>query len=257
MRFKSAILLAGLAVAAAVEAGPHTPPPGIAASSIPGGNWATGFIDYVRGGNVDPAGDFADPVRALGAVSGDMLDVVSLGDAGSITLSFAGLIVDVPNSPDFAVFENGFIDAGSGGIFGELARVEVSVNGTDWFRFPGLSATPAPVSSFGTLDPTNVRDLAGTYPAGVGTPFDLAVFGGAVNNVRYVRIIDIVGNGTALDAIGAPIYDPSPTTLPGGGFDLAGVGAVQLAPIPEPGTYALMAAGLVVVLTIARRRRRA
>ena len=36
-----------------------------------------------------------------------------------------------------------------------------------------------------------------------------------------------------------------------------GIGAIHLAPIPEPDTYVLMAAGLVVVLTIARRRRRA
>lgn len=262
MRCKIVIFLAGLAVATAVEAGPYTPPPGIPSASVPAGNWAAGFTAYLPGPNVDPLGSFADPARALGPASTfDSGDVVALGDGGSIILTFAGTIFNGPG-PDFAVFENGFADSGSGGFFGELAWVEVSSNGTNWFRFPGFSATPSPVGSFGTLDPTNIMGLAGTYPLGTGTPYDLDTFAGLVDNVRYVRIIDVIGDGREFESIpppfpANPIYDPSPTTPTAGGFDLSGVGAVHLAPVPEPSTYALMAAGLVVVLSIARRRRRA
>jgi hypothetical protein len=258
MRCKVASFLAGLVTVTAVEAGPFTPPPGIPATSVPAGNWATGFIDYLPGANVDLAGAFADPTRALDTPSGDQADVVSLGDGGSITLTFASAIFDGPGA-DFAVFENGFVDNSTGLVFGELGWVEVSSNGTSWLRFPGLSTSPG-IGTFSGLDPTNFSGLAGTYPITptvLGTPFDLSVFQGAADSVRYVRIVDIIGNGSVPDVIGNPIHDPSPTTSPGGGFDLSGVGVVHLAPIPEPGTYALMAAGLVVVLTIARRRRRA
>lgn len=258
MRCKVASFLAGLVAVTAVEAGPFTPPPGIPATSLPAENWATGFVDYLPGANADPAGPFANPAMALGPASGNPEEVVSLGDGGSIVLTFAGTITN-GSGADFAVFENGFVDGSSGLVFGELAWVEVSSDGASWLRFPGQSMSPA-IGSFSGLDPTNFSGLAGTYPITptvLGTPFDLSVFQGAADSVRYVRIVDIIGNGSVRDVIGNPIHDPSPTTSPGGGFDLSGVGVVHLAPIPEPGTYALMAAGLVVVLTIARRRRRA
>ena len=95
--------------------------------------------------------------------------VVSLGDGGHITLSFATPITNGPGA-DFAVFENGFADS-----FLELAFVEVSSDGTNFFRFPShsLTSTGAQVASFGTLDTTNIDGLAGKYRAGFGTPFDL------------------------------------------------------------------------------------
>ncbi len=75
--------------------------------------------------------------------------------------------------------------------------------------------------------------LAGQYRAGLGTPFDLeplrvhpAVLRGELDlqAIRYVRLIDIVGDGGTRDSLGNPIYDPYPTHLTAG-FDLDGVAA--------------------------------
>lgn len=264
MHSRLAVLVAGFAAAAAGHAaGPYPPAagqPGSTAIGIPGipaANWASGFLDYQPGANV--GSPFDAPARALGPATGDAVDVVSLGDSGRITLSFGGAIFDGPGY-DFAVFENSFSDT-----FLELAWVEVSSDGTNFFRFPGFSFTANPIGSFGELDPTNLDGLAGKYRGGFGTPFDLALLASVpgldVNSVQYVRIVDIVGDGSVLDNYPAqfggphPIYDPYPTTPSGAGFDLDAVGAIHLAPVPEPGTYALMAAGLFVVLAIARRRR--
>ena len=99
------------------------------------------------------------PDSALGAADAavDPANVVVLGDSGRITLTFSGVIYNGPGF-DFAVFENGFSDT-----FLELAWVEVSSDGTHFFRFPGFSLTPSAVGSFGTLDPTNIEGLAGKF----------------------------------------------------------------------------------------------
>ena len=76
-----------------------------------------------------------------------------------------------------------------------------------------------------------------------------------------MRIVDIVGNGTALDSAGRPIYDPYPTTG-SAGFDLDAVGVIHYATItptpavPEPSQLALFALGLGG-LCLARRHARA
>ena len=203
--------------------------------------WADGFENYLPGPNVDAV--FMTPNLALGPATGVATDIVSLGDSGSITLTFGSSIFNGPGA-DFAVFENSFSDT-----FLELAWVEVSSDGTNFFRFPGLSFTPNPVSSFGTMDPTNIDGLAGKYRGGFGTPFDLDLLSAApglnVNDVRFVRIVDIVGDGTVFDNYPAqlggphPIYDPFPTVL-GGGFDLDAIGVIHA--VPEPTVIALLSA---------------
>lgn len=223
------------------EAGPFAPAAGqpgstaVDKSSALITGWATGYSSYLPGSGADPA--FQTPTKALGPAVGDAFDIVSLGNAGRITLTFEGTLYNGPGW-DFAVFENSFSDT-----FLEFAFVEVSSNGTSFFRFPSFSFTPAPVGAFGAVDPTNVDGLAGKYRQGFGTPFDLNLFAGVagldVNAVRYVRLVDVVGNGSELDNWPAqfggphPIYDPYPTTG-SAGFDLDAIGARYFTPDPPP-----------------------
>ena len=220
-------------------------------------NWATGYQNYVVGTDVDAK--WQTPENALGKAGDSVYDIVSLGNGGSITMTFGGSIYNGAGA-DFAVFENSF-----GDTFLELGFVEVSSNGSDYFRFPTFSFTPSAVGGYGSVDPTNISGFAGKYKVGFGTPFDLDVFANTslnVNNVKYVRIVDVLGNGTEYDdfpaAYGGPhaIYDPY-KTWGSGGFDLDAVGVMHFAataPVPETEQYAMLIAGLGLIAGLARRR---
>jgi hypothetical protein len=233
--------------------------------------WATAIVSYQPAPGIDP--QWADPTKALGPATGDNLDIVSLGDLnealisegappGQITLSF-----DEPirqgNGYDFVVFENGFIsdmDTANGSVAGqmftELGYVEVSSNGIDFVRFPAVSLTSALTGRYGTLEISNVYNLAGKHPnAGgicTGTPFDLLeiaddpdVVSGLLdlNDIRYVRIVDIPGSGDFYDRASVhidpwsgpawdlyshnhPIYDAW-LTFSSSGLDLEAVGVLH------------------------------
>lgn len=229
--------------------------------------WATGVASLERGwvdirdtslGTVD-FGTAADATGPAGTTPSS--GVVSLGDGGRITLTFAQPITDGPGF-DFAVFENALDDA-----FLELAFVEVSSNGTDFVRFPAVSTTPTDtqVPSFGTVDTTFVDNLAGKYRVGFGTPFDLALLAGnpLVNlaAVTHVRVVDVVGSVDPLfgstDSLGNLVNDPFPTpfTTPQkiGGFDLDAVGVIHA--VPEPSAWAALAGFAALGLAWVRRRR--
>ena len=256
-----AALTLTLATMGAAQAGPFEPAAGQAGSTAISKSdpaivqWATGYKDYLPGTGVDAT--WKTPEKALGAAVGDSYDVVVLGDNGRITLSFGGYITNGAGA-DFAVFENSFSDT-----FLELAWVEVSSDGTNFFRFPNYSYTSKAVGGFGAVDPTNIDGLAGKYRQGYGTPFDLDLLAGTagldVNKVQYVRIVDIVGNGSARDSLGNVIYDPYPTTG-SAGFDLEAVGVMHFAQIPvtpaipEPATWMSFALGLVALGAVRARR---
>jgi hypothetical protein len=265
----SLLLSSALGLAASVaHAGPFAPAAGQTGSTAVPKNdpsivgWATGYLDYSPGSNVDAG--FRTPAKALGAAVGDAFDIVSLGDAGRITLTFDKPITNGAGF-DFAIFENSFSDG-----FLELAFVEVSSNGRDFARFAAVSLTPAPVSSFGVVDPTNVTGLAGKYRQGFGTPFDLSLLlptpNVDVNAITHVRLVDVVGDGTEFDAWPTsaggphPIYDPYRTSG-SGGFDLDAVGVMHFASvstpvIPEPSTVASVLAGFGLLLPAMLRRAR-
>ena len=210
--------------------------------------WAGEVVDYAAAEFVQA--DFADPQWSLGPVTGDHFwGVVSLGDMsatqlangdppGTITLRLSRPVRDLSGA-DFVVFENGILaetsDSGAavGQIFGELAFVEVSADGVDFTRFPATSLTAAAVGGYGSIDATNVRNLAGKHAnAGGeswGTPFDLAEVD--IDEIQYVRIVDIPGAGTFTDHEDRPVYDPW-KTFGSGGFDLEAVGAIS-----SPMTY--------------------
>jgi len=239
-----------LSTLTAVLAGPFS------VDSIPAADarftrWATS-AEIVRGPtNIAYTGDpqsyptFGDEGSATGpadAVSGDNGDpfpVVSLGDGGTATVTFASPIADIPG-PDFAVFENSFNTT-----FLELAHVEVSSDGIYFFRFPSISLTQTStqIGTYGTLDTTNLFNLAGKARGGFGTPFDLAQLRHLspaldINRITHVRVVDVVGSLNAafrsLDSQGHPINDPYPTDHEFGGFDLDAVGAFS----PVLTTYA-------------------
>jgi len=261
--------LIGLAYAGTAYAGPFAPAAGQAGSTAIGKDspafvqWATGYSDYLPGPNVDAT--WKTPEKGLGKALGTAEDIVVLGDGGRITLSFGGYITNGAGA-DFAVFENSFMDT-----FLELAFVEVSSDGTHFFRFPNYSFTVSPVGGFGLIDPTNIDGLAGKYRQGFGTPFDLDALGNTagldVNKVQYVRLIDVVGNGSTFDSFPAayggphPIYDPYPTTG-SSGFDLDAVGVIHYAAatgavipsVPEPSQWAMYCAALGLLGFVARRR---
>jgi hypothetical protein len=184
--------------------------------------WANGNLSPVYGVGVDEA--WKTPRKAYGKATADGSDIVCLGNGGQIVMTFPRPIRD-GGGADFAVFENGFSNT-----FLELAFVEVSSDGLNFYRFPNRSEGTAAVGTFGSVDPTNLSGLAGKYKLGFGTPFDLAALAGESlldrQNVRFVRIVDIIGNGTTLDSTGHPIYDPYPTTG-SGGFDLEAIGVIH------------------------------
>jgi hypothetical protein len=116
-------------------------------------------LGYVTTGDSSMATGHADGVQ-----------VVSLGDGGSAIVGFEKPIKNGPGF-DFAVFENGFIDE-----FLELAFVEVSSDGVNFFRFKATSNTQTDVQMGPfdyNADATLINNLAGKYRAMYGTPFDL------------------------------------------------------------------------------------
>ncbi len=156
---------------------------------------------------------------------------LSLGDGGTATCDFESKIKNGPGF-DFAVFENSFTDT-----FLELAFVEVSSDGLNFFRFPAhsLTQTAVQVWSFGRVDAQNINNFAGKYRALFGTPFDLEelqhISGLDLNAVSHVRIVDVVGSindsFSRIDTAGRKVNDPWPTPFPSGGFDLDAVGLIH------------------------------
>ncbi|MCW7754144.1 hypothetical protein OOT00_09100 [Desulfobotulus sp. H1] len=209
--------------------------------------WATGWSEYVPGTGVEDP--WRNPERALGRASGITTDVVSLGMGGSLTLTF-DFPLENREGYDFAVFGNSFSDT-----FLELAFVEVSTDGHIFVRFPTHSLTQNRVHAFGHVNPTQIDGFAGKYRAGYGTPFDLdqlekedAVIQGLVDlsRILYVRLEDVVGDGSRTDSHGNPVYAPYPTQI-SAGFDLDGVAVLSgviLAPSGREDAAPLVNAGI-------------
>jgi hypothetical protein len=209
----------------------------ISASSSQFVGWATqcqvarGFLNIAN----KPLGfaSAGDSSLAVGPSNGS---VVSLGDSGVAIVTFAHPIYN-GSGADFAVFENGFRNpADSQEAFLELAFVEVSSDGVNYFRFPATSNTQNNVQIPGSgeyMDARLINNLAGKYVSGYGTPFDLQELAGItgldVNNIIAIRLVDVVGSigaHASYDNTGRIINDPYPTDFPTGGFDLDAVGAI-------------------------------
>lgn len=175
-----------------------------------------------------------DPGNVPGPADGT--SIISLGDGGQAIVSFNPTIGDGPGF-DFAVFENSFSDN-----FLELAFVEVSSDGVNFFRFPATSNLPTD-TQFGPFDDisdaSKIDNLAGKYRAGFGTPFDLQQLAGTpgldITAITHVRVLDVIGsldpNFATYDQFGTAINDPYPTGFPSGGFDLEAIGVIHTGPV--------------------------
>ena len=176
-----------------------------------------------------------------GGASEIVYDVISLGDGGMATVTFASPICNL-DGPDFAVFENGFAidslyDPTQTLHFLELAFVEVSSDGENFFRFPAVTYVPfdKQLGGYGGMDPSQIHNFAGKYDQFYGTPFDLdEVEDNELldkNRVTHVRIIDVVGcikpEYATYDSEGHIVNDPWFTSFETGGFDLEAVGVIH------------------------------
>lgn len=230
---RQVLALALLHLAMVLEAGPFDPGVGDGSAAAVRFDdprivaWANG-VEVSFGTELDPA--WTDLNQSLGPAGEDATTVMSLGRGGEAVFEFPIAIID-RDGPDFAVFENAFND-----FFLELAYVEVSSDGIHFQRFPTESLTAFPVPGFGSVDPTAINGLAGKYRGGYGTPFDLADLplkdrpqSLDTEQIRYVRLVDVVGDGSARDSEERVIYDPYPT-VGSSGFDVDGIAVFHTDP---------------------------
>ena len=112
------------------------------------------------------------------------LDVVSLGQGGTLSLEFVdNVVVDGPGF-DFTIFENAFFTTVFGFVadpFAEPGRVSVSQDGVQWFAFPCADAP---------LEPPFYPGCAGVYPT-LSIPTDPTTAHASVPSVA--GLADIVG----------------------------------------------------------------
>ena len=227
-------LILVLASLNAFAGGPFSPPASVTGTTAISKD-SPMITSWAVNGHVEFSGYLNIENKQLGFVSfGDIENTFgysngstwSLGDSGVVVLEFSEYISDNEGF-DFAVFENSFSET-----FLELAFVEVSSDGINFFRFPSTSLTDSSsnVGTFGNLDATNLNNLAGKYSGGYGTPFDLAELPDTslLNKqaVQYVKIIDVIGTNSvygSFDSNGNKIIDPFPTPFNSGGFDLEAV----------------------------------
>ena len=137
--------------------------------------------------------------------------------------------------PDFAVFENPFHNAPH--CFLELAFVEVSSDGENYFRFPAVTNVPfeTQMGGFGVMDATMIHNFAGKYEVMYGTPFDLDEVEDDARldkgRITHVRLVDVIGTidpeYATYDSEGHIVNDPFPTPYWSSGFDLDAVGVIH------------------------------
>ena len=200
-------------------------------------NWATSCeVELGTEDISNPQSPIVSTGDQLMAIGEPGSGVVSLGDGGYAILSFENKIINGPGW-DFAIFENAFSNN-----FLELAFVEVSSNGVDYFRFPATSLTQdtIQIGPFDDIqDAEKINNLAGKYRANYGTPFDLDELSEIenldVNAISHVKLIDVVGSINdgycSFDNLGNKINDPFPTPFPSSGFDLDAIGVINELPL--------------------------
>jgi hypothetical protein len=204
--------------------------------NLPADRFITGVVSFTPGpcagfGQSEMPGIVEGPPVGGGSERGST-DVVSLGNGGSIVVTFGpNAIVDGPGV-DFIVFENPFwVGGNSNDIYAEPGEVSVSEDGVNWSTFP-CNPTPDPQSPYGTGVAPPYGQCAGWHvvysapgngispvdPAAAGgDAFDLADIG--VTQAQYVRIVDRTNEN-------CPESGTGPDT---NGFDLDAIAIVNAA----------------------------
>ena len=202
-------------------------------------------------------------VNSLGDL--DATEITNNVEPGYLTVTFPKALRNGAGA-DFAVFENGFAFGTPNGLFAEFAYVEVSTDGTNFARFPSIFTNTAPVTgsgAFAGFDVSNVYNLAGKHASGFGTPFNLDDLTADplvlvnlidLNNIQFVKLVDIPGNGSFTDSQNNPILD-NWLTSGTGGFDFRlpvgqGIGAINV--VPEPTAFTLFLLGTLLLMGLRR-----
>jgi hypothetical protein len=158
-------------------------------------------------------------------------------------------------------------------VWTKLAFVDVSSDDTNWARFPvtylntdvlfQASVSESP-DHWLSQDATMMDGLAGKTALQYGTPFSLSTLTNApnvlsravdLNNIRCIRLTDVIGDGSRLDQYGNPIYSPyydstqvplvTPQDSATDGFCLRGV-AILETPVPTIGGASMAPAGFLI-----------
>jgi hypothetical protein len=145
-------------------------------------------------------------------------------------LSAAPDLIDRGGGTNFVYYNNGTnrvpVVRGYNFAWCKPAFVDVSSDATNWARFPVSyfntdvlfqATVPDNPDHWLSQDMTMIDGLAGKVVLQYGTPFSLSaltndpkVVSGFVNldNIRYIRLTDVVGDGSTADQYGNPIYAP-------------------------------------------------
>jgi hypothetical protein len=196
---------------------------------VPASRFVTKVVSFTPGdcagfGIPSMPGIVMGPPVGGGAQTGST-DVVSLGNGGTIVVSFEpNAIVDGPGV-DLIVFENPF-DYGNGHIYGEPGEVSVSDDGITWKTFPCAATNATCETSMGCPQCGGWHVVYSTPENGIspldpavagGDPYDLADLG--VTHARYVRVVDKSAEACA----------PPPNGATTNGFDLDAMAIVNAA----------------------------
>ena len=139
-------------------------------------------------------------------------------------------LADRAGGTNYVYFNSGTnrvpVARGDNFVWCKTAFVDVSSDATNWARFPATylntdvlfqASVPDDPDHWLSQDMTMIDGLAGKFILQYGTPFSLSALTNDpnvvsnlvnLNNIRYIRLTDVIGDGSTADQYGNPIYSP-------------------------------------------------